>query len=59
VTSYIVATGPASDPLRHRVAVAEPRATLAEIASGAIVSVKAVNARGLEGWDWARIKIGS
>ncbi len=59
VTSYIVATGPASDPFGQRVTVTEPRATLTHIAPGAIVSVKAVGARGLEGWDWARIKVGS
>jgi hypothetical protein len=59
VTSYIVAAGPASDPLRRRVTVTEPRATLDQIAPGSVVSVKAVNARGLEGWDWARIKVGS
>jgi hypothetical protein len=59
VTSYIVAAGPASDPQRRRVTVTEPRATLEQIAPGSVVSVKAVNARGLEGWDWARIKVGS
>jgi Tol biopolymer transport system component len=57
VTSYVVATGPASDPPRRRVTVTEPRATLAQVAPGTIVSVKAVNARGLEGWDWARVGI--
>ncbi|MBZ5560222.1 MAG: M20/M25/M40 family metallo-hydrolase [Acidobacteriia bacterium] len=57
VTSYAVATGPASDPLRHRVTVTEPRATLAHVAPGTVVSVKAVNARGLGGWDWARAEI--
>ena len=59
VTAYIVATGPAADPFRQRITVTEPRATLAQIAPGTIVSVKAVNARGLEGWDWAKIKVGS
>jgi hypothetical protein len=58
VASYIVAYGPASDPLRRRVVVAQPHATLPQIAPGTIVSVKAVNARGLEGWDWARIAVG-
>ncbi len=58
VTSYIVASGPASDPLRRRVTVTEARATLDQIATGSVVSVKAVNARGLEGWDWARVIIG-
>ena len=59
VTSYIVAYGTAADPLRHRIVVTQPRVTLSSIAPGSIVSVKAVNARGLEGWDWARITLGT
>jgi hypothetical protein len=59
ITSYIVAYGTAADPLRHRVVVAQPRVTLPSIAPGSVVSVKAVNARGLEGWDWARVTIGT
>jgi hypothetical protein len=58
VTSYIVAHGPASDPLRHRVIVTQPRATLSQIAAGTVVSIKAVNLKGLEGWDWARTVVG-
>jgi hypothetical protein len=58
IVSYIVAYGPPADPLRHRVAVTRTRATLPQIAPGTIVSVKAVNARGLEGWDWAKTMVG-
>jgi len=58
VVSYIVAYGPAIDPLRHRVAVTQPRVALPALATGTVVSVKAVNARGLEGWDWATIVVG-
>ena len=29
-----------------------------ETMHGTVVSVKAVNARGLEGWDWAKIVVG-
>jgi hypothetical protein len=58
VTSYIVAFGPASDPLRRRIVVTQTRAALPQVAPGTFVSVKAVNARGLEGWDWARITVG-
>ena len=58
VTSYIVAYGPAGDPLRRRITVVQPRAMLPPLAAGTVVSVKAVNARGLEGWDWARIIAG-
>jgi Tol biopolymer transport system component len=59
VASYIVAYGPVSEPLRHRLTVAQPRVTLQPIAPDTIVSVKAVNARGLEGWDWARVTVAS
>ena len=58
VTSYIVAYGPRLDPLRQRLTVTLPRVTLPQIRPGTFVSVKAVNARGLEGWDWARVAIG-
>jgi hypothetical protein len=58
VVSYIVGYGPAGDPLRQKVTVTQPRATLAQIAAGTVVSVKAVNARGLEGWDWAKTTVG-
>jgi hypothetical protein len=58
VTSYIVAYGTAADPLRRRVIVAHPRVALPQIGPGSVVSVKAVNARGLEGWDWARVTLG-
>jgi Zn-dependent M28 family amino/carboxypeptidase len=57
VSSYVVAFGPPADPLRQRITVAHPRATL-QVAPGTIVSVKAVNARGLEGWDWAKVRVG-
>jgi len=57
VTSYIVAYGPPASPLLHRVTATQPRVTLPHLPPGTIVSVKAVNARGLEGWDWARVKL--
>ena len=59
ITSYIVAYGTAADPLLHRVVVTQPRVTLSSIAAGSVVSVKAVNGRGLEGWDWARVTLGA
>jgi len=58
VASYIVAYGPPGDPLRRRITVTQPRAVLPPLAAGTIVSVKAVSARGLEGWDWARMVVG-
>lgn len=38
--------------------VTEPRETLPQIAAGTVMSVKEVNARGLEGWDWAKTSVG-
>ena len=57
IRSYVVAYGPASDPLANRITVTVPKATLASLPAGTQVAVKAVNARGLEGWDWARVVI--
>jgi hypothetical protein len=57
VTSYIVASGPEAGPLMPRATVKGPEVTLTGIAAGAVVAVKAVNARGLEGWDWARARV--
>lgn len=34
-----------------------PRVLLGDVRSGSLVEVKAVNDRGLEGWDWARIQL--
>jgi hypothetical protein len=57
VTGYVIVYGPASAPAAHRLTVTQPHATVAPAAAGTVVSVKAVNARGLEGWDWARVTI--
>ena len=57
VTSYVVAFGPPSAPLQHRVTVTAPHAMLPQVPPGTVVSVKAVDAKGLEGWDWARVRI--
>jgi hypothetical protein len=40
------------------VTVTQPRATLPQLTAGTVVSVRAVNARGLEGWDWAKTIVG-
>ena len=53
VTGYVVAWGPADAPLRNTMRVVKPAATIPGAAPGMTVSVKAVNARGLEGWDGA------
>jgi hypothetical protein len=58
VAGYLVAYGPRSKADTQQLRVGKPSATLKAIAPGTVVSVKAVNAKGLEGWDWARGKIG-
>lgn len=57
VSGYIVAWGPPDAPLRNTMRVTKPAAAIPGAAPGMVVSVKAVNARGLEGWDWARAVI--
>jgi hypothetical protein len=57
VTGYVVASGPASRPEMHTSRVARPSARLSGITPGTQVSVKAVNGKGMEGWDWARIVV--
>ena len=54
ITGYLVTWGPADNPSLHTLRVTQPKATLAGAAAGTAVRVKAVNAKGLEGWDWAR-----
>ena len=58
ITGYIVVYGPADKPDAQRLRVSRASAVVPRAAPGTIVSVKAVNARGLEGWDWARITLG-
>ncbi len=57
VTGYLVAYGPASKPEAQQVRVAKPSVTLTNISPGTSVAVKAVNAKELEGWDWARVVV--
>lgn len=54
VTRYIVHYGPPSNPMQFTQSVTNPRATIAALREGWRVAVKAVNAQGMEGWDWAR-----
>jgi len=56
ISGYLVAYGSEEDPMETVVRVEEPRAVLEGMP--AIVSVKAVNEKGMEGWDWARIRLG-
>jgi hypothetical protein len=57
VTGYVVAFGPATKPQSQHVRVVKPPAILSGITPGTIVSVKAINAKGLEGWDWAHVTV--
>ena len=57
VTAYIVAYGPPSTSEAQQLRVAQANATLPKVAAGSVVSVKAVNSKGLEGWDWARVTV--
>jgi hypothetical protein len=57
VTGYIVTWGPATNPALHTLRVTQPKAMFAGASIGSAVRVKAVNAKGMEGWDWARAVI--
>jgi len=57
VVAYLVSYGPASKPDARQIRVTKPSVTLTNVAPGTIVSVKAVNAQGFEGWDWARVTV--
>jgi hypothetical protein len=53
VTGYLVSYGEPAKTIK----VLTPRVTLHGVAANTVVKVKAVNARGLEGWDWARVTL--
>ncbi len=53
VRGYLVSYAGTKQPIK----VSTPRVTLKNVQPGTVVSVKALNARGLEGWDWSRITI--
>jgi Tol biopolymer transport system component len=58
IKSYVVTYGPTPDPWRGtRLTTTTPRIVLPVLPAGTHVAVKAVNARGLESWDWARTVI--
>jgi aminopeptidase YwaD len=58
IREYRVAYGPAEDPMRNTLTTTEPRAVIPGAQPGWVVSVKAVNDKGLQGWDWASVTIG-
>ena len=53
VTGYLVTWGPADNPTLHTMRVTQAKATLPGAKAGTAVRVKAINAKGFEGWDWA------
>jgi hypothetical protein len=57
VIIYVLTSGPAAQPDAGRVTVRTARATLSNLPPGSVVRVKAVNGRGLESWDWARVTV--
>jgi len=57
VVKYLVRYGPTDAPTKFRADVTQPRATLRGLKPGMTVQVKAVNRRGLEGWDWAKLSV--
>ena len=59
VSSYIVEVTAPNGVAAPRVTVSQASATLRNVAPGSLIAVKAVNARGLEGWDWARVVVGN
>jgi hypothetical protein len=59
IANYVVTWGPAAEPAKYRKEVTAPRAVLDNAPAGTVVAVKAINKRGLEGWDWARGVVGA
>lgn len=54
IVRYQVRYGPPDAPERWGVEVTSPRVVLPRATAGMTVAVRAVNRRGLEGWDWGR-----
>ena len=44
----------ASNPEAQQLRVTQPSATVPKAPPGTVISVKAVNTKGLEGWDWVQ-----
>ena len=57
ISGYLVEYGPAANPGARQTTVTKPGVTLHDVEPGTIVAVKAINARALKGWDWARITL--
>jgi len=62
IATYELQWGPAEAPTRYRRDVTVPRVaglrvTLENAPAGTVVAVRALNIRGLSGWDWARTPV--
>jgi Peptidase family M28 len=57
VTGYLVSYGPPTKPDAQQMRVSKPTAVLSNVAPGTVIAVKAVNSKGFEGWDWARVTV--
>lgn len=57
VTKYLVQYGPADAPTKFRTESSQPMITIPQLKPGMQLRVKAVNRRGMEGWDWARVTV--
>ena len=53
VRSYVVSYG------RREEKVTQPSINLPGLKAGDVVMVRAVNARGMQGWDWSRVTVPS
>jgi Zn-dependent M28 family amino/carboxypeptidase len=57
VVRYVVHYGSPNTTSWREMTVTEPRVRIPNASEGTVVQVKAVNSRGLEGWDWARVVV--
>jgi hypothetical protein len=57
VKKYVVRYGPVESPAKFTATASTPTIVLRNAQPGWVVAVKGVNARGLEGWDWARVTL--
>src|SRR4029453_756969 len=56
VTGYLVSWGTEAKPEAQQMRVTKPTASI-KVPTGTTIAVKAINQRGLEGWDWARVTV--
>lgn len=57
VAYYVVAYEAADDTTAHEAMAETNRIRISDAAAETVVAVRAVNARGLRGWDWARLTL--